>query len=417
MTFNDYLDIFRNRRIGAMLMLGFASGLPLALTSGTLQAWMTVEGLDIKTIGFFSLVGQAYIFKFLWAPLMDRYTPPLLGRRRGWLVLTQIALVAGIAGMAFSPPREALWLLAGLAVLVAFASASQDIVFDAYRTDVLHKEERGIGAAVSVLGYRLAMLVSGGLALWLADRVLGWQNMYLLMAALMGVGIVMALFSPEPETVARPPRTLQEAVFGPLQDFFSRRGAWLLLLLIVLYKLGDAFAGSLSTTFLIRGVGFSAGEVGIVNKTFGLVATIIGALFGGGLMVKLGLYRSLMLFGILQAVSNLGYWILAVTPKALWTMAAAVGVENLCGGMGTAAFVALLMALCNRSFSATQYALLSALAAIGRVYVGPTAGYMVEAFGWSPFYLSTVLFALPGVVLLWGMRRIVNRYESDARAA
>jgi len=415
MTFNDYLDIFRNRRIGAMLVLGFASGLPLALTSGTLQAWMTVEGLDIKTIGFFSLVGQAYIFKFLWAPLMDRYTPPLLGRRRGWLVLTQIALVAGIIGMAFSPPREALWLLAAMAVLVAFASASQDIVFDAYRTDVLRQEERGAGAAISVLGYRLAMLVSGGLALWLADRVLGWQNMYLFMAALMGIGIVMALFAPEPDNHARPPRSLQEAVVGPLRDFFSRNGAWLLLLLIVLYKLGDAFAGSLSTTFLIRGVGFSAGEVGIVNKTLGLIATIIGALFGGALMVKLGLYRSLMLFGILQAVSNLGYWVLAVTPKALWTMATAIGIENLCGGMGTAAFVALLMALCNRSFSATQYALLSALAAIGRVYVGPTAGYMVEAYGWAPFYLATVVFALPGVVLLWGMRVTVNEYEEAAR--
>jgi len=415
MTLHDYLDIFRNRRIGAMLALGFASGLPLALTSGTLQAWMTVEGLDIKTIGFFSLVGQAYIFKFLWAPLMDRYTPPLLGRRRGWLLVTQLALAAGIAGMAFCPPKDALWTLAALATLVAFLSASQDIVFDAYSTDVLRPAERGAGAAVKVLGYRLAMLVSGGLALYLADRVLGWPGMYLLMAGLMAVGMVTLLWAPEPEAPASAPHSLEAAILGPLRDFFSRSGAWWLLLLIILYKLGDAFAGSLSTTFLIRGVGFSAGEVGIVNKTLGLAATIVGALFGGTLMVRLGLYRSLMLFGILQAVSNLGYWILAVTPPHLWSMGAAIAVENLCGGMGTAAFVALLMALCNRSFSATQYALLSALASVGRVYVGPTSGYMVEAWGWSPFYLGTVAVALPGVLLLWAMRGTIQRYEEAAR--
>lgn len=416
MTFQAYLDIFRNRRVGAMLTLGFASGLPLALTSGTLQAWMTVEGLDIKTIGFFSLVGQAYIFKFLWAPLMDRYTPPLLDRRRGWLLLTQLGLVLGIGAMAFFPPREALWTLAALATLVAFLSASQDIVFDAYSTDVLRPPERGAGAAVKVLGYRLAMLVSGGLALWLADRVLGWQQTYLLMAALMFVGLLTLWWAPQPEAPARPPRSLEEAVLGPLRDFFARRGAWWLLLLIVLYKLGDAFAGSLSTTFLIRGVGFSAGEVGLVNKTMGLAATIVGALFGGTLMVRLGLYRSLMLFGVLQAVSNFGYWVLAVTPAHLWTMGATIAIENLCGGMGTAAFVALLMALCNRSFSATQYALLSALASVGRVYVGPTSGFAVASVGWAPFYLGTVLVAMPGLVLLYLMRNTIDRYEAQARA-
>ncbi|MEK7694741.1 MAG: MFS transporter, partial [Pseudomonadota bacterium] len=192
-------------------------------------------------------------------------------------------------------------------------------------------------------------------------------------------------------------------------------GAWWLRLRIVLYKLGDAFAGSLSTTCLMRGLDFDPGEVGIVNKTLGLAATIIGALFGGSLMVRLGLYRSLMLFGILQGVSNLGYWILSVTPPHLWTMGATIAVENLCGGMGTAAFVALLMTLCNRSFSATQYALLSALASIGRVYVGPTSGYMVEAWGWAPFYLGTVIAAVPGVALLWAMRNTVHRYEAQAR--
>lgn len=358
---NHYLHIFTRRNSALLLLLGFASGLPLALTSGTLQAWMAVENIDIKTIGFFSLVGQAYVFKFLWSPLMDRYTPPFLGRRRGWLFVTQLLLIVGIALMGFMQPSRDLTLLALLAVLVAFCSASQDIVFDAWKTDVLSVTERGSGAAISVLGYRLAMLVSGGLALWLADRFLGWQAIWWLMAAMMLPGVMATLLAKEPEAGIDRPHTLEEAVIAPLRDFFNRNNAWLILSLIVLYKLGDAFAASLTTIFLIRGVGFDAGDVGLVNKTLGLVATIIGALAGGVLMQRLNLFRALMLFGILQAVSNLGYWILSVTDKHLYSMAAAVTVENLCGGMGTAAFVALLMTLCNRSFSATQFALLSAL--------------------------------------------------------
>ncbi|MBW7982077.1 muropeptide MFS transporter AmpG [Enterobacillus tribolii] len=397
---NAYFAVFTHRNAAILLLLGFASGLPLALTSGTLQAWMTVAGVDLKTIGFFSLVGQAYVFKFLWSPLMDRYTLPFLGRRRGWLLLTQLALMVTVLAMGTMDPTRHLWWLAGLAVIVAFCSASQDIVFDAYKTDLLPAEERGTGAALSVLGYRLAMLVSGGLALWLADRYLGWQATYWLMAGLMLIGIIATLYAPEPHTDASPPRTLEQAVAEPLRDFFGRNNAWLLLLLIVLYKMGDAFAGSLSTTFLIRGVGFDAGEVGLVNKTLGLFATIVGALFGGVLMQRLTMFRALMYFGILQAISNFGYWVLAVTDKNLLTMGSAIFLENLCGGMGTAAFVALLMTLCNKSFSATQFALLSALSAVGRVYVGPVAGWFVELHGWPLFYLFSIIAALPGLALL-----------------
>lgn len=331
---------------------------------------------------------------------MDRYTPPFLGRRRGWLLISQLLLVASIVAMGFMQPAQDLWWLAALAVLVAFCSASQDIVFDAYKTDLLSAEERGAGAAISVLGYRLAMLVSGGLALWLADRYFGWQSTYWLMAGLMLIGIAATLMAPEPDDSIPAPRTMEQAVVAPLRDFFARNNAWLILLLIVMYKMGDAFAGSLSTTFLIRGVGFDAGEVGLVNKTLGLFATIVGALFGGVLMQRLSLFRALMLFGILQAVSNLGYWILAVTDKNLMTMGSAIFLENLCGGMGTAAFVALLMTLCNKSFSATQFALLSALSAVGRVYVGPIAGWFVEAHGWPLFYLFSIAAALPGLLLL-----------------
>lgn len=397
---SQYLRKFLEPKSAILLILGFASGLPLALTSGTLQAWMTVENIDLKTIGFFSLVGQAYVFKFLWSPVMDRYTPPVLGRRRGWLLITQILLLIAIAAMGFLEPGTQLRWMAALAVVIAFCSASQDIVFDAWKTDVLSAEERGAGAAVSVLGYRLAMLVSGGLALWLADRYLGWQAMYWLMAALMLPCIVATILAPEPTDTIPVPRSIEQAVVAPLRDFFGRNNAWLILLLIVMYKLGDAFAMSLTTTFLIRGVGFDAGEVGVVNKTLGLFATILGALYGGVLMQRLSLFRALLIFGVLQGISNAGYWLLSITDKNMFSMATAVFFENLCGGMGTAAFVALLMTLCNKSFSATQFALLSALSAVGRVYVGPIAGWFVEAHGWPTFYLFSVFAAVPGIVLL-----------------
>jgi MFS transporter, PAT family, beta-lactamase induction signal transducer AmpG len=403
----ELLGVFRGRRIFLLLLLGFSSGLPLALTGATLQAWLTVSGVDLTTIGMFALVGQPYTYKFLWAPLMDRFTIPLLGRRRGWLVLTQLGLLATIAWMGTLVPERSPWLLAGLALVVAFLSASQDIVFDAYRTDVLGAQERGAGAAVSVLGYRIAMLVSGGLALILADEWLGWRGTYWLMAALMLVGVAATWAAQEPSAPPRAPHTLEQAVREPLGEYFGRDGAWILLALIVLYKLGDAFAGSLSTAFLIRGPGFSLTEVGVVNKWLGVIATIAGALAGGALMARLRLYRSLVLFGVLQAVTNLGYMLLALAGKSYVLMIAAVAAENLCGGMGTAAFVALLMAMCERRHSATQYALLSALAALGRVYVGPAAGAMAQSLGWPEFFFATFLIALPGVAMLvWQRRRI-----------
>ncbi|NYT85071.1 muropeptide transporter [Pollutimonas harenae] len=394
--------VYASPRVLPLLVLGFASGLPLALTSGTLQAWATVDNVSLQNIGFLTLIGTAYTLKFFWAPLVDRYAPPLLGRRRGWIFLTQLLLAASIASMGLFSPGNNLGLMAALAVLVAFLSATQDIAFDAYSTDVLRKEERAAGAAIKVLGYRLAMIVSGGLALILADQWLGWGNMYFLMGGFMAICAVATTLAPEPEVVTRPPRTLALAVVEPLLEFFKRRGALTILLLIILYKLGDAFAGALSTTFLLRGAGFSVSEVGTINKVFGLAATIVGALAGGSIMARLGLYRSLMLFGLLQATSNFGYWVLAVTPPHLYSMALVVAVENLCGGLGTAAFVALLMALCKQEFSATQFALLSALSAVGRTYLaGPLTPPLVESMGWSGFFVVTVLIALPGLILLY----------------
>lgn len=401
---SDYLQFFRNPKSITLLLLGFASGLPLALTSGTLQAWITLENVDLKTIGLFSLVGQPYVFKFLWSPFLDRYTPPWLGRRRGWLLLSQISLFLTIGTMGFLHPAQDLHFMALLAILIAFCSATQDVVFDAWKIDVLPASERGTGVAISTFGYRIALLVSSGLALWLAGSWLGWQRTYWLMALLLIPCIITTFFAREPQQLAAP-ASLKLAVMVPLRDFFSRNNAWLLLLLIIGYKLGDAFALSLSTTFLLRGVGFNLEQLALVNKTLGLFATLAGTLAGGILMQRMSLFRALLLFGILQGVSNLGYWLLAVTDKHLISMATAVFVENLCGGMGSVAFVVLLMTLCNKSFSATQFALLSALSAIGRVYVGPAAGWFVEAQGWPLFYLFSIVAALPGLLLLLICRR------------
>jgi len=411
MPLSAYAAVFRSRKVLLLLVLGFSSGLPLALTAGTLQAWLAVENVGLTTIGLYALVGQPYTYKFLWAPLMDRFNLPFLGRRRGWLVATQLALLATIGLMGTLSPADSPWLLAAVALAVAFLSASQDVVFDAYRADILGAEERGAGAAVSVLGYRIAMLVSGALALVLADSLLGWHATYWLMAALMLVGVAATLAAEEPVEPPRAPHTLREAVSEPLSEYFSRNGAWWLLALIVLYKLGDAFAGSLTTVFLLRGPGFSATEVGAINKALGLAATIAGALAGGALMAGLGLYRSLLAFGVLQAVTNLGFMALAAAGKSYAMMVAVVATENVAGGMGTAAFVALLMALCDRRFSATQYALLSALASLGRVYVGPAAGVMAEAMGWGEFFFATFLIALPGIALLVALRPRVQALD------
>ncbi|WP_447980441.1 AmpG family muropeptide MFS transporter [Candidatus Nitrospira bockiana] len=413
MKLAEPLAALGNRRTAVMLPLGFASGLPLALTAGTLQAWLTVAEVDLRTIGIFTLVGLPYTLKFLWAPLMDRFVPPWLGRRRGWMLAAQLALFAGIAAMASVDPARAPVLLAALAVAVAVTSASQDIVFDAYRTDVLKPKERGFGAAVSVTGYRVAMLVSGAGALIVAGH-LGWSQTYFLIGSLMLIGVGATLLSPEPEIPVNPPATLGEALYGPIREFFSREPAVVLLLLIVLYKLGDAFAGSLTTAFLIRGMGFDAADVGLVNKGMGMGATILGALAGGTLMVRLGLFRALLVFGVLQALSNLAFMLLAGVGKSYAVMVAAVAFENLSGGMGTAAFVALMMSLCDHRYTATQYALLSAMAAVGRVLVGPPSGYLVESVGWVAFFFITFLAALPGLGLLWYLRDQVSRPATAA---
>jgi len=399
-----------------MLPMGFASGLPLALSGGTLQAWLTVAGVDIRTIGLFSLVGIPYTLKFLWSPVIDRFNIPVFGRRRGWILICQVLLVLITCLLAVLNPSSQAAFMGLAAIVLAFFSASQDIVIDAYRSDSLKERERGLGVGLTVTGYRVAMLVSGALALILADHI-GWRTTYLSMAAVMAGTGLFTLLAPEPELHGRPPGDIAEAVTEPLKDLFSRKAALSLLLLIILYKIGDAFAGTLTTAFLIRGAGFSPTDVGTINKGLGLVATILGAIAGGGLMTRMGLYGSLMLFGILQAVSNLAFMALAMVGKNYPMMIGAVGLENICGGMGTAAFVAFLMALCNHRFSATQYAILSALAAIGRVFVGPPSGLLVAKLGRAEFFFFTFLAALPGLMMLVYLKSRIEALDDGGHHA
>ena len=398
------------------LVLGFASGLPLALSSGTLQAWLTVEGLDLKTLGWLTMLGLPYTYKFAWAPLLDRFTlgGKWGGRRKGWMVGLLLAMAAILLGMSWTldVAQAGLGRLAALAFALVVMSASFDIVFDAWRAESLSPSQRGLGAAWSVIGYRLAMLVSGGLALMLADLYLGFAGSYQVMAGLCVILAVAALFAPEP-TEVRPPKSIKAAVVEPFKAFFSSHWAWWLLAGIVLYKLGDAFAGSLSTAFLIRGAGFSPAEVGAVNKGVGLLATLVGGLAGGWLMTRLGLWRCLMVFGVMQALTNLGFWWLATIPPGLMAMTTVILAENLAGGMGTAAFVALLMALCDVRYTATQFALLSALASVGRVWVGPAAGHAASEWGWAPFFLGTFVASLPGLALLVWLRPVIERAEAQ----
>ncbi|MBN1945746.1 MAG: AmpG family muropeptide MFS transporter [Bradymonadales bacterium] len=393
----EFIRAFSTKRVNLMLALGFASGLPLLMTGSTLSAWMFDVGVDLTTIGIFALVTLPYSLKPLWAPLLDRFRVPLLGRRRGWMATFQLLLFLSIGAMGFSDPAARPGLVAVLAVLVAFFSASQDVVADAYRTDVLPGNERGSGTALWVMGYRIAMLVTGAGALMLTGH-LHWWAIYLVLGSLMLLGVVATWLAPEPQAVPQP-RSVRAAVVEPFLDFFGRRRALLALLFVMLYKVGDAVAGHLITPFL-RDIGFEWAEIGAIQKGLGMVATIVGALVGGGLVAKLGLKWSLFIFGILQAVANVLYMILAET-GGYTLLVAAIGIDNLCGGLGTTAFVAFLMALCNKRFSAFQYALLSSASSLAGRMLSAFSGLLAEGLGWSGFFLITIMAAAPALVLIW----------------
>lgn len=394
-----------------LIALGFASGLPLFLTSRTLQAWMTVEGIDLTTIGLISMVGVPYSLKFLWSPLVDRFSFPWLGRRRGWIVVTQISLTAAIAAMALQRPSTALAFLAANALLIAFLSATQDIVIDAYKVDVLKPHELGAGVGVWVLGYRVAMVISGGVALVLADA-LSWPAAYLLMAGLMLLMVFASIFAPEPRVETGPPETLREAVQRPFMEIFERLGvsrAMTVLVFVILFRVGDSMIVNMTTPFLLRS-GFAQTDLGVIRGGVGVVATILGVLVGGVILSRIGMYRSLWLFGILQAVSNLAYWALAIAGRNYPMMVSTIVVEEFCTGLGTAGLLAFLMSLCNPRFSATQYALLTSVMAVTRDVIVAPAGALVEWIGWPGFFLISFAAALPPLLLL-PLLRLSSRKE------
>jgi MFS transporter, PAT family, beta-lactamase induction signal transducer AmpG len=445
------------RKMGSLLMLGFAGGLPFLLT-GTgraLQAWLKTEGVSDTVIGLFSLAALPYSLKVFWAPLLDRFIPPFLGRRRGWLVLMQVALVGAIFWLGGQNPAGlgavsvasndacAASAVKGLcefwnaftamipnpffqvALLVAFLSATQDVSADAYRTDVLKKSEMGSGAAYFVTGYRIALVIAGGVALAIADPKnpghWAWQQVYWLIAGLMSIGIVATLIAPEPKSYAKP-TSMQAAIVEPFKEFFSRLGvvrAIAALGFVVLYRYGDALLNTMAVPFLLN-AGYGQSEIGVIQGILGIFATIAGTIFGGVVFSKIGVNKSLWVFGLLQAVSNLAYWMLASLGKSNMTLAiptlskgvelgwgqtdlgllTTILIENFCSGLGTAGFLGFMMTLCNPKFSATQFALLSSLMAVSRDLLASPAGAFKDALGWGNFFLMTIAAAVPGMLLL-----------------
>ena len=380
------------------LIMGFACGLPLLLTITVLQAWMTEEGMDLAVIGLMSLVGIPYTVKFLWAPLFDRFTLPFLGRRRGWLLIAQIALIFSIAGLGLSNPKNNPWLLAFAAFLVTFFSASQDIVVDAYRREDLSDKELGLGSSLYVNGYRIGMLLASGGGLILADHI-PFSLVYIIMAACLLPGVLTTLLAHEPQISVETPKTMREAVFEPLTEYFSRHGALWILAFILLYKIGDTMASAMTTPFYLD-IGFTKTEIGAVVKLFGFWATMAGSLIGGLIMLRFGINRALWVFGFLQAVSTAGFAILARIGNNVPALSAVIGFENLSSGMGTAAYMAFMASITNKRFTATQYALLSSLMGIPRVLASAPTGFFAKNIGWENFFIACTLIAIPGMLLL-----------------
>jgi len=397
-----------SRKMLVSFIMGFACGLPLLLTISVLQAWMKEEGVDLAVIGMMALVGLPYTVKFIWAPFLDRFTLPFLGRRRGWLLIAQIALILSIAGLGMTSPGKSPWLVAFAAFLVTFFSASQDIVVDAYRREDLTDGELGLGSSLYVNGYRVGMLLASGGGLIMADHM-PFSMVYLIMAACMLPGVLTTLLTPEPDAAMGTPRNMKEAVIDPLVEYFSRQGAIWMLVFILLYKIGDTMASAMTTPFYLD-IGFSKTEIGAVVKLFGFWATIIGSLLGGLFMLKIGINRSLWVFGFLQAISTAGFAVLARIGHSIPALSVVIGFENLSGGMGTAAYSAFMASITNKKFTATQYALLTSLMGVPRVIASAPTGVIAEYMGWENFFIICVLIAVPGMLLLlkfapWGSNK------------
>lgn len=410
-THKKFFATLISGRMLVALLMGFACGLPLLLTLSVLQAWMTEEGVDLGAIGLMSLVGIPYTVKFLWSPLLDRFVPPFLGRRRGWLLISQLALMAAVAALGQTEPARAPWLVALAAFFVTFFSATQDAVVDAYRREDLADEELGLGSSLYVNGYRIGMLLASGGGLILADHI-PFSRVYLIMAACLLPGVATTLLAGEPP-VAETPTSLRAAVIDPLRDYFARPEALWILAFIVFFKIGDTLASAMTTPFYLD-IGFTKTQIGAVVKLFGFWATVAGSLIGGGLMLRLGINRSLWIFGLLQAVSTAGFALLASIGAHSGALAGVIAFENLSSGMGTAAFVAFMASITDKRFTATQYALLSSLMGAPRVVASAGTGYLAGAVGWTTFFIFCTIMAAPGLALLhrfapWPSAATANR--------
>lgn len=407
----SFHNLFLNKRLSFVFLLGFSSGLPLALTYSTLQAWFTDAGVALTTIGALSLIRFPYLFKFLWAPLMDAFNLPFGSQRLNWVIIAQLLVAASLAILAFMDPSRAGGFMAATAVMVAFFAASQDIAIDAYRTIILQPEERGLGVSYFVLAYRIAMLVSGGLALIFADKM-GWRAAYLCMSGLMFLSVAASFYAPKINGEVQTSGAFFNTCKNALRDLARHEAIGLLLLLIVLYKFGDALALSLMTTFLLKGLSFSLTEVGVAFKILSPIAIIVGGLLGGTILLRMNLYRALIIFGLLQAFSNLSFAMLVMLPKNFWLMSAAVSLENFCSGLSTSALLALLMSLCCKEYSATQYAILSALASLSAVLLGPFASFLVLNVGWTQFFVWSFVLCFPSILLLFYLKEKVSPYAA-----
>ncbi|MEM6579950.1 MAG: AmpG family muropeptide MFS transporter [Pseudomonadota bacterium] len=398
----DWKAAVLNRRMLICVFTGLASGMPLYVLFQLVPAWLKEGGVSLTEIGLFALVGIPYAWKFVWAPLMDRWIPPFLGRRRGWMLICQVALILSIGVLGAFQPAQSTWVIAWLAVAVAFFSASQDIAIDAYRREILPDEELGLGNAIHVQAYRISSLVPGALSLVLAD-ILPWSSVFWITAAFMSVGVGMSLLVSEPASQVPTGRGLKEAIFEPFAEYVGRRG-WRGVILVLgfmfLYKLGDNMATALSTPFYLD-IGFSMTEIGLVAKNAALWPAIIGGLGGGLIMVKLGINRALWLFGIVQVVSILGFAVLAASEPQLWLLALVIGFEYLGVGLGTAAFTAFIMRETSKIYAATQFALFTALAAVPRTFANASTGIIVDEAGWVNFFLICAMLAIPGMLLLF----------------
>jgi MFS transporter, PAT family, beta-lactamase induction signal transducer AmpG len=420
MTGPSILQAVLNRRMLICVFTGFSSGLPLYILLNLLPAWLRSEGIGLKAIGLFALIQFPYTWKFLWAPLMDRFVLPGLGRRRGWMLVTQVALLAAIGALGGLSPETQIDLVAYLCVALAFLSATQDIALDAYRRELLPDPELGLGNAIHVNAYKVAGLVPGSLSLILADH-LPWQQVFWITALFMLLGMAMALTVREPKLAAAAPKTLREAVTEPFHEFLTRRGwqdAALVLAFIFLYKLGDSMSTALATPFYLD-MGFSKTDIGLVAKHAGLWPSVIGGLVGGVWMVRLGINRALWLFGVVQMVSILGFAWLAwigpqreILPEHRVMLAAVIGLEALGVGLGTTAFVAFIARATNPLYTATQFALFTSLAAVPRTFLNALTGWLVEEMGWASFFLLCTLLAFPGMALLL---RVAPWREHDSR--